>query len=528
MLNALESEAWLVGSGIASMASAVFLIRDARMPAKKIHILEELAIAGGCLDGGGAPTQTAFVTRGGRMLAEEPYQTLWNLLSTIPSLEDPNLSVREEILDFNARVKTESHARLIGRGAKILNAANYGLDAADRLDLTRLLAMPERLLRARRIDEMFSPHFFKTNFWQMWRTTFAFQNWHSAIELRRYFLRFVQELPRMHTLSGVRRTKYDQYSSIAVPLQRWLEAQGVDVRFGTRVTDVDFESSNGVRRATRLYLRTAAGDSTIDLGAKDVCFLTLGSITADASYGSNARAPELIRDRRDGAWSLWENIARKADDFGRPNTFFNVDENKWESFTLTMHGDVLLQRIVEFSNNQPGTGALMTFVDSSWLMSLVVPHQPHFPDLPKDTYTAWGYGLFIDAKGDHVRKPMSQCTGKEILSELIHHLGFEDIREAALASTDVTPVMLPYASAMFARRLPEDRPLVMPKGAANFAFLGQHVELPEDTVYTVEYSVHCAMLAVYTLFGVNEQVPPIYHGLADPRVALEALRATFS
>ncbi len=192
-----------------------------------------------------------------------------------------------------------------------------------------------------------------------------------------------------------------------------------------------------------------------------------------------------------------------------------------------MHGDVLLRRIVEFSGNQPGTGALMTFVDSNWLMSLVVPYQPHFPNMPPDTYTAWGYGLFIDAKGNYVDKSMAQCTGKEILSELIHHLGFEDIRAAVTASTDVTPVMLPYGSAMFARRIPEDRPLVLPKGAANFAFLGQHVELPEDTVYTVEYSVHCAMHAVYNLFGVNKEIPPIYHGLMDPRVGMESLRAAY-
>lgn len=527
MLNPQESEVWLVGGGLASMASAVFLIRDAGMPAKHIHILEELQIGGGCLDGGKAPTQAAYVTRGGRMLAEEPYQTLWNLLSSIPSLEDPDKSVRQEILEFNQRVKTDAHARLIGRGAKKLNATEYGLDTSDRVELTRLLATPEQLLRARRIDEMFSEHFFKTNFWQMWRTTFAFQNWHSAIELRRYFLRFIQEFPRMHTLSGVRRTLYNQYDSIAVPLQRWLVAQGVDVRFGTRVTDVDFDNRNGVRRATRLHLRTAAGESVLELGPKDATFVTLGSIAADATFGTNDSAPEVTRDRRDGAWSLWENIARKADDFGRPSIFFNIDENGWESFTLTMHGDVLHKRIVEWSGNTPGTGALMTFVDSSWLMSLVVPYQPHFPNMPPDTYTAWGYGLFMNATGDHVGKPMIKCTGKEILSELIHHLGFEDIRDAAMATTDVTPVMLPYASAMFSRRIPEDRPKVIPNGAVNFAFLGQHVELPEDTVYTVEYSVHCAMHAVYGLFGVKKEIPPIYHGIMDPQVGLNALRAAY-
>lgn len=148
--------------------------------------------------------------------------------------------------------------------------------------------------------------------------------------------------------------------------------------------------------------------------------------------------------------------------------------------------------------------------------------------MPADTYTAWGYGLFIDAPGNFVARPMAQCNGHEILDELLQHLGFGDIRDAALASTDVTPVMLPYASAMFAPRKPADRPQVLPVGAANFAFLGQHVELPDDTVYTVEYSVHCAMHAVYGLFGVDKPIPPLYQGLHDPHVGLEALTAAFS
>lgn len=529
MLDAKNAEVWLVGGGIASMAAAAFLVRDAGMPATHIHILEELSLVGGCLDGGAPPGQPdAYVTRGGRMLCEEVYQCLWDLLDSIPSLRRPGRSVRQEIVDFNAEVSTEAQARLIGAGARILDAHHYGVDARDRAALTRLLATPEALIGARRIDEMFGQHFFASNFWQMWRTTFAFQNWHSAVELRRYFLRFIQEFPRMHTLSGVRRTPYNQYDSIAVPLQQWLLAQGVDVRFGHRVTDVDFDQQDPQRRrATRLHVRTETGERAIELAQGDACLLTLGSITADARYGSHQSAPELIRDRRDGAWSLWEAISRKADDFGRPHTFFHVDDNKWESFTLTMRGRALLDRLISFSGNQPGTGALMTFVDSSWLMSLVVPYQPHFPDMPPDTYTAWGYGLMIDAPGDHVGKPMAQCSGEEILSELLHHLQFEDLRDQALATTVVTPVMLPYASAMFAPRKLGDRPSVLPEGALNFGFLGQHVELPEDTVYTVEYSVHCAMHAVYRLFGVERAIPPIYRGLHDLEVGLDALTAAF-
>jgi oleate hydratase len=529
VIDPKTSQVWLVGGGIASMAAATFLIRDAGVPAKNIHILEELGLAGGSLDGAASPVQAGYVTRGGRMLEEEAYQTLWNLLESIPSLENPAISVRQETIAFNARIKTEAHARLIGADHKVIDASVYGFDMRDRLELMRLLATPEHTLGARRIDELFSEHFFTSNFWQMWRTTFAFQNWHSAIELKRYFLRFIQEFSRIHTLSGVVRTKYNQYDSLIKPLQRWILQQGVDVRFATKVIDVDFDQTDpNSRRATKLYLKTKGGEASIALAANDVVMITVGSITADSTYAGNDTIPELIRDRRDGAWSLWDSIARKAKDFGRPNTFYgNIDENKWESFTLTMRGAKLLKRIVEYSNNEPGTGALMTFVNSGWLLSIVVPYQPHFLEMPEDTYTLWGYGLFIDDKGTYVQKPMAQCTGREILIELIQQLGFVDILDEVMQSTDITTVMMPYASALFSRRVPEDRPLVIPSGSHNFAFLGQFVELPDDTVFTVEYSVHCAMRASYTLFKVDKSIPPMYHGVMDPRVGLKALESAF-
>jgi oleate hydratase len=523
------SQVWLVGGGIASMAAAVFLIRDAGVPARNIHILEELGLAGGSLDGATSPVQAGYGTRGGRMLEDEAYQTLWNLLDSIPSLENPGTTVRQEVIDFNNRIKTDAHARLIDGEHRIIDASIYGFNTLDRLELTRLLATSEHALGARRIDELFSKHFFATNFWQMWRTTFAFQNWHSAIELKRYFLRFMQEFSRIHTLSGVVRTKYNQYDSIIKPLQRWILDRGVEVRFATKVVDVDFDQSDlTARRATRLHLKTRQGESSISLSENDVAMITLGSITADSTYAGNDTIPELIRDRRDGGWSLWDAVARKAPDFGRPNTFYgNIDENKWESFTLTMRDDRLLKRIVAFSGNEPGTGALMTFVESGWLLSVVVPFQPHFAGMPDDLYTLWGYGLFIDAKGTYVQKPMAQCTGREILTELVHQLGFADTLDGILAHTDVTTVMMPYASAVFSRRIPQDRPLVIPAGAQNFAFLGQFVELPEDTVFTVEYSVHCAMRAAYTLFEVDKPIPAIYHGITDLKVGLSALESAF-
>src|SRR5580704_14418624 len=118
-----RGDVWLVGGGIASMSAAAFLIRDAGLQGSRIHILEQLGIEGGSLDGALSPAQSGYVTRGGRMLEEEAYQTLWNLLESIPSLEDPDISVRQECLTFNERVKTEAHARLIDDQQRIIDAS---------------------------------------------------------------------------------------------------------------------------------------------------------------------------------------------------------------------------------------------------------------------------------------------------------------------------------------------------------------------------------------------------------------------
>ncbi len=530
MSDPSNSKVYLVGGGIASLAAASFLVRDAGVRGENIHIFEQLQIAGGSLDGAPAPTaEGGYVTRGGRMFEEEHYVCLWNLLETIPALEDPTFSVRQEFLAFNSGHPTNAKARIILRDRSIADAAHLGLGARDRADLTRLLALPEHLIGARRIEDFFQPHFFGTNFWCMWRTTFAFQNWHSAIELKRYFLCFIQEFGRIHTLSGVRRSKYNQYDSVIRPIQAWLEQHGVRPEFGVTVTDIDFEGP-AARRASRLHVTRRAGSSqSIELGPEDYVFVTNGSMTADATFGDSTTVPELIRDKRDGSWRLWETLAKKAGDFGRPNAFCgNIDESKWESFTLTMTSRTLLDRIQEYTGNVPGEGALMTWKDSRWLLSIVVPAQPHFAGQAADVYTLWGYSLFGDIEGDYVAKKMDECTGADILDELLGHLGFDDIADQVRRTTKVTTVQMPYIDAQFQRRVAQDRPLVVPEGAQNFAFLGQFVEIPEGVIFTVEYSVRSAMMAVYHHFGIGKDIPPIYHGLADPKVAWSALRTAFA
>jgi oleate hydratase len=502
----------------------VLLIRDADMHGSRIRILEEAALPGGALDATGNAAQ-GYVTRGGRMFTDETYTCLWNVLDSIPSLTTPSRSVREEVRAFNLELRSDARARLIDRHHRILDASDLGFDLQDRLEVMLLLATPERALGARRIAECFSPHFLETNFWTMWRTTFAFQNWHSAIELKRYMLRFLQELPRIHTLGGVRRTELNQYDTIVRPMVRWLLAHGVQFEYGTRVVDVEFAESGDGLKLQALRCMRAGQTSVVRLSQDECALLTLGSMTADSRNGNDHQAPELVRDQRDGAWTLWKNLARKAPGLGRPEVFCgNVEETKWESFTLTMRSALLMQRIQAFSGNAPGTGGLMTFKDSSWLMSIVVPHPPHFDAQPGSVYTLWGYGLLLETQGNFINQTLAQASGQEILSELIHHLGFEDILDEVRRTTTVVPVMMPYITSEFQRRTFTDRPSVIPPGAKNFALLGQYVEIPDDVVFTVEYSVRGAMHGVYGLMDLKIDVPPIYHGISDPKIALASLR----
>ena len=432
------------------------------------------------------------------MLEEEAFSCLWNLLDSIPSLTAPVKTVRQEIREFNARSGTNAGARLVGRNQEILDATELGLSFRDRLDGIRLLLLPERVIGARRIDDFFSAHFFSTRLWAMWRTMFGMQAWSSAIEFRRQILRFAQELPAIHTLAGARHTEYNQYDSIVRPVCGWLAEQGVEIEYGTRVTDLDIRDHDGNRRVTRIRYERDGSPGAYDLGPDDYAFVTLGSITADAAYGGDSRAPELIRDKRDGAFRLWEAISAKAPDFGRPHVFAgNVDQTAWESFTLTMRSPLLLRRIEEFSGNAPGTGGLMTFADSGWLLSAGVPPQPHFAGQPDGVYTLWGFGLLTDQPGDYVPKKMSEATGQEILAELVGQLGCGPDLAEIRRTTTVIPVMMPYVVSQCQPRRAGDRPPVVPRGAANFAFLGQFTEVPGDAVFTVEYSVRGAMHAVY-------------------------------
>ena len=193
-----------------------------------------------------------------------------------------------------------------------------------------------------------------------------------------------------------------------------------------------------------------------------------------------------------------------------------------------MNGNYLLKLIENFSGNVPGNGALMTFRDSSWLMSIVVAAQPHFVNQPCNQTIFWGYALHTDIPGDYVKKPMKDCTGEEILTEFLYHIHMLNEKDSIMKTiVNVIPCRMPYINAQFQPRKMSDRPYVVPDGSVNFAMISQFVEIPEDMVFTEEYSVRAARMAVYELLKIEKPICPVTPYNRSPKVLAKAIYTSF-
>jgi oleate hydratase len=520
----VKPKAYLVGGGIGSLAAAAFMIRDGTLPGGNISILEAAPVLGGSLDGSGDPAH-GYSMRGGRMLTTDNYECTWDLYKSIPSLRQPGKTVFDETVEFNQRHKANSLARLVDRRRAKVPVTSMGFSMRDRVELLKLSHAGEDTLAASCITDWLSPAFFDTEFWYMWSTTFAFQPWHSAVEFKRYLNRFMLEFSRIETLAGVKRTVYNQYDSLVLPLQTWLAAQGVRLVTDCRVIDLDHHTADGKFIVTAIHCLRQGKSEVVAVNDGDLVFLQNGSMTDASSLGSMSRAPAKLTKADSGGWALWEKLAEGRPQFGNPAAFNScIAQSYWESFTVTLKNPSFFDQMTQFSGNEPGTGGLVTFKDSNWLMSIVLAHQPHFPNQPATVQVFWGYALFPDRVGNFVPKPMAECGGAEILRELCGHMRFD---LETVDSANCIPCRMPYLTSMFMPRLHGDRPRPVPPGSKNLALISQFVEIPDDCVFTVEYSVRAAQMAVYQLLGIDRKIPPVTPYATSLHAQFEALIKAF-
>lgn len=525
-----EKSAYLVGSGLASLAAACFLVRDAKMPGKNIHILEAMDIAGGACDGIDDPTR-GYVMRGGREM-EDHFECLWDLFHSIPSLEVPGASVLDEYYWLNKHDPNYSLCRATERrGEDAHTDGKFGLSQKGSMEIMKLFFTKDEDLYDKTIEDVFDDEVFGSQFWLYWRTMFAFENWHSALEMKRYFQRFIHHIGGLPDFSALKFTRYNQYESLILPMQKYLEAAGVEFRFGTEVTNVRFEITDGKKTARAIECRTKTGDTEIPLTEKDLVFITNGSCTEGTIYGDQNHAPVGDAEvRSSGCWSLWKKIAAQDPSFGHPEKFCSdIEKTNWESATVTTANEEIIDQIKKICKRDPRTGKVVTggivsCRDSKWLLSWTINRQGQFKNQKKDEVCVWVYSLFTDVPGDYVKKPMKECIGKEITAEWLYHLGIpvEDIERLSGEECNCTPTMMPYITAFFMPRAAGDRPDVIPDGSVNAAFLGQFAETPRDTIFTTEYSVRTAMEAVYGLCGVDRGVPEVWGSVYDVRELLDS------
>ncbi|WP_407685349.1 oleate hydratase [Mycobacterium sp. HUMS_1102779] len=520
--------AWLVGAGLASMSAAAFMIRDGGLPGARITILERLALPGGALDGIKEPKR-GFVIRGGREM-EDHFECLWDLFRSIPSIEIEGASVLDEFYWLNKDDPNYSLCRAtVNRGQDAHTDGLFALNAKAQKDIVKVFLASRAEMENKRINEVFGRDFLDSNFWLYWRTMFAFEEWHSALEMKLYLHRFIHHIGGLPDLSTLKFTKYNQYESLVLPLYRWLLEQGVTFHFDTEVTDIEFDISEERKQANRIHWIRDGVSGGVDLGPDDLVLTTIGSLTENSDNGDH-HTPATLNTGPAPAWELWRRIAAKDPCFGHPDVFgAHIPETKWESATVTTLDRRIPQYIQKICKRNPFsgkvvTGGIVTARDSKWLLSWTVNRQPHFKQQPPEQIVVWLYALFVDVPGDYVDKPMQDCTGEEITREWLYHLGVpeDEIPELAADGAKTVPVMMPYVTAFFMPRASGDRPDVVPEGAVNFAFIGQFAETTRDCIFTTEYSVRTGMEAAYRLLGVDRGVPEVFDSTYDIRKLLAA------
>jgi oleate hydratase len=525
-----NKHAFLIGGGIGSLAAAFYLIHDGHMDGKNITVLENLEVLGGSMDGSG-DAQKGFLVRGGREM-EEHYECSWDLFCHIPSLEDHSRTVLEDLRDVNRIDPNVAACRLMHKCGEKIDRDTLGLNGHHIRQLEKLVMATEDELGPMTIEEFFDDSFFATDMWYYWRSMFAFENWQSVVEMKRYMQRFIHHLPGLSRLRGILFSRYNQYESMILPLQRWLEEQGVAFRKNTRVTDLDLDITPDKKTVTAIHLVENGKAGIIKTTKDDLVFFTCGSMTENSTLGS-MDTPAGVNRGPGAAWELWKSVAAKDPSFGRPGVFCgDIDKTKWESFTITCTDSRMADLLRKLTGRDPYsgklvTGGIMTAVDSSWLLSVTCHRQPHFTSQPKNTLVLWAYGLLPDKLGDCVGKKMEDCTGEQLLRELLWHMGAGDQTEEIIATSKVIPCMMPYITSQFMPRVKGDRPDVVPTGSVNLAFLGQFVEIPGDCVFTVEYSVRSAMMGVYTLLNLDKQPPEVYPSQYDLRVIAKAIKSMY-
>jgi oleate hydratase len=508
-------KAHIVGGGFAGLAAAALLIRNARVPGPDITIYEAQDKLGGgfFLDGNAVD---GYNLPGS--VFDKHFRCAFELLGGIGTVRYPNISVREQFFTFNKEHPFDDQTHIVDRDLRALREKRYGLTWGEGFRLAKLSLSSEASLDGKRIEEFFPAHFFKTEFWLLWSTIMGSLPQHSLIEFRRYLNRFVYLFPDLSTMAHVLRSQFNQHEAFVEPLVAWLKNEKVEIVTRAFVTDISFTESAGRLTANRLDVERDNGPPTIAVAPEDIVLVTTGSQAADISPGTRSTAPPPLQ-ATGRSWALWKKLAEKHKAFGNPDAFFGtprISDSRWVTFTVTAKEKQFIEEITRLTHSGEGSGGLLTLKDSPWVISLSIFDQPEALSQPPGTYVWWGYGLYPEREGAWVKKPMYQCSGDDILEELLQSLQLSASDRATIIGSSICiPCDMPYVNNIWLPRKSGERPPVVPEGVTNLGLMGQYVELEKDIAFTFEYSTRSAWEAIYRLLKRGPAPPDVYQGQYD-------------
>lgn len=528
-----SKSAYIIGSGLAGLTAAFYLLRDAQMKGEHIHLLERRSLPGGCASvGKDAPG--GFFICGGRC-ADEHFEVMWDVFRDVPSACAPGGSVLDEYFRLNRRDPNSSLCRVtVDRGRDAHANGKFTLDRESALALSRLLITPESELEGKTLHQVLPNSFWCTNFWQYWQSEFAFQRGSGALEMKRCLRRHVNEALYLPDLSGLRFGRYDRYESMILPLVSYLEAHGVKTEYGMDVKNVVVEADGDRRIARQIVYVKDDAEQTIDLIEDDLVFVTNGCMTDGADFGGQTHAPAAADVCGKSAWALWRAVAAQAKrgEFGAPEAFCAGAEPTGRlCAAIAVSGEEVIRRITDICRRDPrmgkiSTGGMIAVKDSAdgWCISWGADRQPQLRQQSKNEVLVWLHAPETEKPGSYVKKAARLCTGEEVCREWLFHLGVPEARIEALAAEGCRTAVcfMPYAGAALGPRRSGDRPRVVPEGSVNLAFIGQFAETPDEAAFSAEYSMRTGMEAVYTLLGVDRAVPEVRDGTQDVRRLMRA------
>lgn len=481
-----QKNAYITGGGISALASALYLVRDCGMMPANVHIFTT-----------GTPNtgseRTGYICRRGKLINTKDSLNFFDLVSDVSSLDIPDLTVCDEILNIYRSTPISRSITLIDKDNNVTDISKLRLSRQHAHAITSLIEAKENTLGAVPLCDVLPQDFFLSSFWKVISAAYGFNTTSSAYEL----VRCIEHIDSL--LAGTIPSEFDRYDEIILPLTAHLKKIGVDVRESAYVTDIDFEGG----RADAIHFVDNAVRKTHYMNDGDIVIMPTDNMGRCESVGSfNEPAPDMYVSDYD----LWYNLSKKSDAFKDPSDFFNeMNGAHTEEFTVTLSNRLLPELIDKVTCGALGSDGVIVLDNSSWKMTICAIPSTHFKNQSEDVTVLWGTASEYSNLGEKSGKPMTCCSGAEILYELVSCLNldevWDDIRETVI---NVIPCHKKYGNAVLS---PVDSKLeIIPTGISNLAVSGDFAQSDNDTVLSEEYSVTTARKAVYKLMKTNRKM----------------------